>query len=69
MCMTYRNFKSAKKFGSAIRKYTNSNPQITKKIVSANRKVPHLQKVRKFNKLFKSANFWIYDLRTALLCF
>jgi hypothetical protein len=41
------------------------SPQITKKTGSANRKsaMPHIRKVRKSNKLFKSANLRICDLQ------
>jgi hypothetical protein len=38
------------------------SPQISKKIGSANHKVPHLRKVRKSNTLFKSANLRICNL-------
>jgi hypothetical protein len=49
-----------------LRTYGSFKSEITTKIGSANRKlakVSHLWKVRKYNKLFMSANLWIYDLR------
>jgi hypothetical protein len=52
-----------------LRKFENHKKDWIRK--SQIRKVPHLRKVRKSNKLFKSSNLWICDernyLRTAYL--
>jgi hypothetical protein len=51
---------SQKGLGPQITKSQSTIPQITKRLSP---QVPHLRKVRKYNKIYKSANFRICDLQ------
>jgi hypothetical protein len=60
---TSGSLKSAKNLGSANRKSTNYKSGNHKNIGSQIRNVPHLRNLRKYNKLFRSANVRICNLR------
>jgi hypothetical protein len=61
---TSRRSKSAKKLGFANRKFKNNKSANHKRRLGSEiREVPHMRKVRKSKKLFKSANLQISDLQ------